>query len=191
MPHRFQSHHAARLLDPERRQVQDPEELLGLLGTGPGDTVIDLGCGPGFLTLPAARRVGDAGLVLALDLSVRMLRLVAAGAQAAGLRNVVPVRTGAVRLPFETEVADGALMVNVLHELPNPLATLRHLHTILRPGGRLLVEDFREDQNEPGPPQSERLSQERILELAADAGFHLIGQPRTAKFHRAYVLGRP
>lgn len=190
MAHRFQTRHADRLLSPQRRSWQDPEEILDWLAPGPGDTLIDHGCGPGFLCLPAARRVGPEGLVLGLDVSPEMLRRLAALAQAEGIGNILPLRTGPVHLPFATEVADHALMVNVLHEISNPVATLRDLWAALRPGGRLLVVEWRDDQEEPGPPAPERLSPERVAEWALTAGFALDGEGHLAVHHRAQVFRR-
>lgn len=191
MAHRFPIRHADRLLSPQRRLWQDPEEILDWLAPGRGDTVIDHGCGPGFLCLPAARRVGPHGQVLGLDVSAAMLRRLAAEAEAAGIGNILPLRSGPVHLPFATEVADHALLVNVLHELSNPIATLRDLRTALRPGGRLLVMEWRHDQQEPGPPASERLSPERVEEIARAAGFETGGEQHVATHHRAYILRRP
>lgn len=190
MPHRFPVRQADRLLSPERRRWQDPEEILDWLGPREGETIIDLGCGPGFMSLPAARRVGPAGRVLALDVSRVMLRRVAAEALSAGLQNVLPVRVGGVRLPFESPVADHALIVNVLHELPRPEATLKSLFSSLRPGGRLLVVEWRDDQSEPGPPAGGRISSERILSVAAEGGFLPLGEPHTTVHHRAHLLRR-
>lgn len=190
MPHRFPVRHADRLLSPERRRWQDPEEILDWLRPREGETIIDLGCGPGFLSLPAARRLGPAGRVLALDISRVMLRRVAAEAAAAGLNNVLPVRIGGVRLPFESQVADHALIVNVLHELPRPEATLRSVSSALRPGGRLLVVEWRDDQSEPGPPAEGRISSARILAAAMAGGFSPAGEPHTTVHHRAHLLRR-
>ena len=54
--------------DPERRQWQDPEQILSSIGVEPGMVFIDIGCGDGYFALPAARKVGPRGKVYANDI---------------------------------------------------------------------------------------------------------------------------
>ena len=76
--------HAGWLSTPLRRLVQNPERILrGLVSEG--DTVIDLGCGPGFFTLPLARMAGETGSVIAVDLQPEMLEQLRQRAERAGL----------------------------------------------------------------------------------------------------------
>jgi len=72
----------------KRWLTQDGVTFLRGLGIGPGDTVVDFGCGPGSYGIPAAGIVGDAGLVLAIDLRTRALARLKRRAAAAGIRNI-------------------------------------------------------------------------------------------------------
>ena len=72
VPYVCSADHAGWLSTPARRLVTDPRRMLrGLVG--PGDVVMDVGCGPGFFTLPLAEAVGDGGSVIAVDLQAAML----------------------------------------------------------------------------------------------------------------------
>ena len=76
--------HAGWLATPLRRLVTDLRRVLrGIVR--PGDTVVDLGCGPGFFTLPLAEMVGEAGRVVAVDLQSAMLDKVRTRAERQGL----------------------------------------------------------------------------------------------------------
>ena len=65
MSHKFNPERAEKLVAPERYQELKPEILLQRLGVGPGSTILDLGCGNGFFTFPAAVGMGENGMVMA------------------------------------------------------------------------------------------------------------------------------
>ncbi len=116
------------------------------LALQPGMRVLDVGAGPGRMSLEAARIVGPRGEVVALDVQEEMLERLAAHASDEGLTNVRVVRggagTGAIE---ERDHFDRALLGNVLGEIPADLraAAIREIHDALKPGGMLVVsEDF-------------------------------------------------
>ena len=94
----------------------------------PGQTVLDMGCGNGFYTLPLAKMVGANGRVLAVDIQPEMLVMLRARAEQEGVENITPI-LGSVhdpRLPAES--VDLALLVDVYHEFSHPeqmLAAMR------------------------------------------------------------------
>jgi ubiquinone/menaquinone biosynthesis C-methylase UbiE len=156
-------HGADWLVRPEREQEEQPEAMLDALKIPPGTTVADVGAGVGYTSLKLARRVGKKGTVYATDIQPEMLRMLQAYARDAGVRNIKPIRCTATdpRLP-EGQV-DLILMVDVYHECSDPEATLRGLRKALRPGGRLVLVEFRaEDPDVPIKPEHKmELSQVR------------------------------
>ena len=88
MPHRFDARQRFRLLSEERQAALQPESLLRSLGLKEGMTLADIGCGPGFFTLPAAQIVGPSGSVFAADIEGEMLSTVRSRVTAEGLTNV-------------------------------------------------------------------------------------------------------
>lgn len=143
--------------------VAGADRLVERAGIGPGMRVLDAGCGPGRLTLPAARAVGPTGSVTAVDIEPRMLERLRERLAAAGLNNVEIVHAGLGDGKLPTAVFDRALLVTVLGEIPDKESALREIFAALRPGGRLEVTEVLPD------PHYQRLA--RVRELAFAAGF--------------------
>jgi ubiquinone/menaquinone biosynthesis C-methylase UbiE len=138
-PGRVCPHQAAFLLDNWiRRLLQPPRKILRpFIATG--DTAIDLGCGPGFFTLPMARLVGSKGRVLAVDRQSRMLARVSRKAKRQGLADrIVCHQCPPDRIGLSLK-ADFILAWYMMHETPDPARLLWELRTLLQDGGRLLV----------------------------------------------------
>jgi ubiquinone/menaquinone biosynthesis C-methylase UbiE len=114
---RYDEAWVAGMLSPERAALAPPEELLARAGARDGATVVDIGCGPGFFTLPAARLVGAQGRVYAVDVEPRMLALVERRAAQSGLGNIKTVRTHAADVPLSDGCAELVVCGLVLHDL--------------------------------------------------------------------------
>jgi SAM-dependent methyltransferase len=113
--------------------------LRPVLDARPGERLLEVGPGTGYYTLDLAEWVGPEGAVEIFDLQQEMLDHTVRRAAERGLANVVPTRGDATGLPYEDDTFDGALLVAVLGEIPEPDAALRELRRVLRPGGRLVV----------------------------------------------------
>ena len=137
-----------------------------------GMRVADVGCGPGRLTIPVARLVGDEGEVLAVDLQDRMLAIVERRAARAHLGNVRTLQAAAGDGAVPAGRYDVALLVTVLGEIPSERrgAAMAEIAAALRPGGRLVVIDAIFDPH--------RQSREAVLLLGGPAGFDLERQDR-------------
>lgn len=141
--------------------------IIALLDLQPGMKVLDAGCGPGRLSIPAAKAIGQQGELTALDLQPEMLARVQAKAQAAGLANLRFVQAGLGEGKLEKAYYDCALLVTVLGEIPNQAATLQEIYESLKPGGRLSVTEVIFD------PHFQ--SRESVQRVAAQAGFREAG----------------
>lgn len=136
--------------------------ILETLQLQPGMIMLDAGCGPGRLTLPAARLVGAEGRVVALDLQTAMLDIVKAKAATAGLSNIEFVNAGLGSGKLHAGRFDRAILVTVLGEIPDQSTALAEIFKALKPGGILSITEIIFD------PHFQRRSTVTRLALAAD-----------------------
>jgi len=132
---------AGKLMGSKARQWLMPaEKTLQLADVLPGQTILEVGCGTGFFTIPAAQLVGDQGCILALEPSAAFLREVAKKVDNANLHNVRIMQKDALATGLEAESMDKVLLFGVL---PFPLLPLNKLlpemYRVLRPGGTMSV----------------------------------------------------
>jgi ubiquinone/menaquinone biosynthesis C-methylase UbiE len=129
----------------------------------PGMTVLDLGCGPGRLTIPIARKVGPDGEVVAMDIQSGMLQRAREKARATNLTNIEFLQAGAAEGKLGRDRFDRALLVTVLGEIPDREKALREIFDALKPGGLLSVTEVIFD------PHFQ--SRQTVARLARSAGF--------------------
>jgi SAM-dependent methyltransferase len=157
----------------EREEEEAPDVALNVLKIANGASVADIGAGSGYITVRLAARVGPTGRVFANDVQPQMLNILARRLSNARITNVTLVE-GTLddpRLPPAS--VDLALMVDVYHELSQPQAILRHLHESLKPGGRLVLLEYRkEDPTVPIKPEHKMSVAEAKMEVEAE-GFTL------------------
>ena len=172
-------HQAAFLLDNWiRRLFQNPVKLLEDY-VSQGDTVIDLGCGPGFFTVDMAKMVGPTGNVIAIDLQPAMLERVRKKALRAGVADrLLCHQCRADRLGLSCE-ADFILAYYMVHETPDPASLFSEVKGLLRPGGRMLVVEPK--------MHVAQAAFDTMLEKAADAGMKVEDTP-AGKGGRAALL---
>lgn len=168
----------------ERELEEEPDHALDALGSLAGLTVADLGAGSGYFTVRLAARTGPKGRVYATDLQPEMLKLLASRLARENVRNVTLVQ-GAVddpKLPPAT--IDLVLMVDVYHEFSEPQKMLRGIRAALKPGGRLVLLEYRkEDPDVPIRPEHKMSVGEVKLEVEAE-GFTLTKvDPRLPRQH--------
>jgi len=157
----------------ERDQEEDPDRAIDVLKLQKGATVADIGAGSGYMTEKLAKKVGPMGKVFATDIQPGMIDLLSKRIAKRKLANVTPIlgTQDDPRLPIET--IDLAIMVDVYHELSQPQLMLRHIKASLKPGGRLVLVEYRkEDPNIPIRPEHKMSVAEAKLEVEAE-GFKL------------------
>lgn len=120
-------------------------ELLKSVGIRRGQTVLDFGCGSGTYTIPAARIVGDKGIIYALDKDSKTLNKLIQRAKSTGLNNIEPMHThGELRIDLTDNSVDVVLLFDVLHLYYFPLADNRRrlldeVHRISKAEALILV----------------------------------------------------
>jgi len=119
---------------------RDPEKALNAAGLESGQNVLEVGCGPGFFTIPAAKIVGETGNILALDVNPFAVEHVREKIEAAGLTNTKALLANAA----QTTLPDHSFDLTFLFGLGRPIGDRdkmwSELHRLLKPAGILSVE---------------------------------------------------
>src|SRR4051794_13180216 len=157
----------------ERDEEEAPEVALRVLDIAKGASVADIGAGSGYITEKLAARVGPTGTVFANDVQPQMLAMLARRLEKKRISNVTLVQ-GTIDDPkLAPASVDLELMVDVYHEFSQPQAMLRRLRDALKPGGRLVLLEYRkEDPSIPIRPEHKMSIAEAKLEVESE-GFTL------------------
>lgn len=167
-------------------ELLHPEQILRDLGVRPGWSIGDFGCGSiGHFVFPAAHLVGGEGKVYAVDIQRPALKSIERGAHEAQLWNVYPVwsdleRPRATNIPEKS--LDLALVCNTLHLVQDPAQVLEEAFRLTRPGGILLIIEWRKEPSVLGPPLEDRLSDEEIYQ-------HINAQPHPIHWTDRFTAG--
>ena len=157
-----------------RQREEDCDTLLKALNIKPGMTVCDLGCGNGFYTLELAERVGEDGVVYAVDIQQEMLHLLDERAKQVGVTNLKPVLGSFIdpRLPDESQ--DLILLVDVYHEFSHPEHMLQAMRKALKPDGRIALVEFRLEDPKVPIKLLHKMSKEQIMKEYPPNGYKLV-----------------
>ena len=185
MAHIFDPEDRAKLDNPERRAEMPPEETLVKAGIKPGDIFLDIGCGTGYFSLPAARMVGPKGLVYAVDASGVMLAEIRSRVASLGIFNLHTVQTAQGKLKMPEADGTMALISDTLHEVEDKNSFLAAVGAALKPGTRLAVIEWIKKETPKGPPLKDRLSEDELQVLLKKAGFT---EPAAAELGAAHLL---
>lgn len=125
---------------PLRRKLSDPVKILKAAGIRSGQEVLEVGCGTGFFTIPAANLVGDEGHVYAIDSHPLAIEQVAEKIREAALTNVRLIKTDAIEAGLASNCMDLVLLFGVIPSPTLPLGRLLpEMYRVLRPEGALAV----------------------------------------------------
>ncbi len=159
------------LFRPEREAEEQPEKMLDALEIEPGMTVADVGAGAGYTSLRLSRRVGPEGTVLATDVQPEMIRMLRSNAKRAGVSNIKPILCTQDDPKLPEGRVDLILLVDVYHEVTDPATCLKGWRKALKPGGRLVLVEFRaEDPDVPIKPEH-KMSVDQVRKEVEPEGF--------------------
>ncbi len=162
-----------RLLRPERTATLDPFVVLSLCPINFRDTVADIGCGPGYFTLPLAKQLVN-GKVYALDVNQEMLDACRGRVEEARMGNVEIVKCEEYSFPLPPATMDGLFVAFVVHHPQDRARFLTAIKDLLKLKGWCSVLEWQPKETESGPPVSSRIDPSELEELARSIGFRVI-----------------
>jgi ubiquinone/menaquinone biosynthesis C-methylase UbiE len=151
----------------ERLQIN---RVMDILAIGPGKTVADIGAGSGWFSVRAAKRVGDAGTVYAVDINPEAVRHIDDRARREKLHNVKTILSTADDPTLPRAAIDSVLLLKTYHEVENPVILLQKLRASLRPGAKVGIIDRNGNGEDHG------VSRDVVLREAEQAGYKLLEQ---------------
>ena len=163
----------ASKLDSEGRikELRPYELVKDVAGVRDGMVCIDFGSGSGTFALPLASYVGDAGKIYAVDRSAEMLEHLRAKNPPP---NVILVQRDVEQTGLDNGIADVCLLAFILHEVKVPDRLMAEAFRLLKPGGRVMVVEWKAELASPGPPQKVRLTRGQVEQLFKQVGLALV-----------------
>ena len=171
-----------------RRSWYNPDTILKDLGAGM--VFMDIGCGDGFFTVLAAKKVGETGKVYAVDIDASAVEKLKQKAKAAGLKNVTAKVGAAEDTVFCKKCADFVFYSMDLHDFNDPEKVLKNAKEMVKPTGRLIDLDWKKIEMPFGPPVAIRFSEEKIAGLMESAGF-TVAEVKDAGPYHYLVTAKP
>ncbi|MCM1566423.1 MAG: class I SAM-dependent methyltransferase [Dehalobacter sp.] len=172
--------------DPERRKWQDPEKILTDIGLKRGMTFVDVGCGDGYFSIPAARMVGQEGKVIAIDIDKGSIMRLQQKAAEEGFGNLSAEAHAAEETIACEGCADFVFFGIDLHDFADPAQVIRNAGQMLRPSGLLVDLDWKPEPMSFGPPLEKRFSIGKAQQLIESAGFHTTSVNEAGPYH--YII---
>ena len=166
----------AHLEDPTRDAYQKPDEVIKALNIKQGEVIADIGAGSGYFTMRLARAVGEKGRVYAVDVSPDMIVHLNRRIRDLSLKNVATILCA----PDDPLLADAAVdrffICDTWHHIGAHANYLALLKRMLKPGGQVIMVDFKKIKTPVGPPMEMRISQEDLVREMEANGFQLAAE---------------
>jgi SAM-dependent methyltransferase len=180
---------AAWLERPERSSTEMPDYVVEALGLASDDHVADIGAGTGYFTIRLARQV-PAGVVYAVDVQPEMLAILEARLAQEGVRNVHLV----LGEEHDPNLPDGSLdlvlIVDAYHEFAYPREMLANIRRALLPGGRLVMIEYRSEDEELAIHPLHRMSEVQVRREVEASGLRWVETRDFLPFQHFLVFGR-
>ena len=167
-----------------RRSWYNPEDVLQELTAGM--VFADIGCGDGFFSILAAKKIGVKGKVYSVDVDASAIEKLKRKAENEGLKNITVKVGAAEETVFLGRSVDFVFFSMVLHDFVDPAKVLQNAREMIKPTGRLVDLDWKKQEMAFGPPVRIRFSEEYVSTLIHEAGFEVDNLKDAGKYH--YIL---
>jgi predicted methyltransferase len=156
--------------DPKRDEKLQPNRIMDILGIREGSSVADIGAGSGWFTVRAARRVGNRGVVYAVDINSDYLDYIAKRSKRESLPGIRVILGKEDDPLLPDKSVDAVLLLKTYHEVAQPIRLLKKTRAAMRTGALLGIIDRNGQADDHG------LDKEVVIKEAGRAGFVLVNQ---------------
>ncbi len=168
----------------------DPSSIIAQAAILNGQTVADLGSGSGFYALPAAKAVGNTGIVYAVDVQDAKLDATQSAARQIGLKNVTTLKADLDKplLDISEGSCDVVIIASIIHEIESKESLVKNAYRLLKTGGRLLAVEWKKELTPLGPAAERRVSLVELEALVSPLGFRKQRDLSTDGYHYAALF---
>jgi ubiquinone/menaquinone biosynthesis C-methylase UbiE len=169
----------------------NPRMIIDMMEIASGMSVGDFGCGTGYFTFPLAEKVGQNGLIYALDILKEKLEAVESEAKVLGLSNIIVKRANLEMVggsKLEENSLDWVCLVNMLFQNSNKKIILEEVVRVLKKGGKCLIVEWNVQDSSFGPKSELRISKEEIVGVAQNSGLSISREIEISDFHYGVIL---
>ena len=168
----------------------DPGAIIAQLEVNRGSVAVDFGCGPGYFSIPFAKAVGEGGRVYSLDILPQALETVMGKAKNSGVANIITKRVNLEKengTKLEANCADWVILKDVLFQNQKKEIIIAEAYRVLKPGGKVIVVEWSQEESTVGPVQELRISQIVLEKMFSDQKFIVEKNIEAGDFHYAFV----
>ena len=174
--HQDSKAYIAMLDDPKRDAYQKPHEVITALNLKEGEAIADIGAGSGYFTFRLAHQVENAGRVYAVEVNPDMIVHLNRRIRDLQLKNVVTI----LAAPDDPLLADASIhrffICDTWHHIEDHPRYLALLKKMLKPGGQIVMVDFKKAQTPVGPPMEMRIDREDLVKEMETNGFRVAAE---------------
>jgi len=169
----------------------NPQAIVSGLEISSGMKVAHFGCGTGYFTFAIAKKIGESGVIYALDILKQKIAIIKSQARLYGMGNIIAQRSNLEEKEgsmIEGESIDWVVMVNMLYQNDKKSSIIGEAKRILKKGGRILLFDWNNLGSSVGPENQARVSKEDLIRIARKHGLGIAKEIKVSDFHFGMVL---
>lgn len=175
---------------PTREKEERSSKMIDLLGISDGDDVADIGAGTGYFSFPIARRT-PTGTVFAVDIQPEMLEFIESRKRVENVTNVEGKLGDIENIRLEPDSIDLAFAVDAYHEFSHPWEMLASIRKALRPGGRIILVEYRLEDPEVPIKRLHKMSEAQARRELEAAGFEYVKTERELPWQHVLIFRKP
>jgi ubiquinone/menaquinone biosynthesis C-methylase UbiE len=183
--HKFDNKNLQKLDNPKRRESMPPEETLKKFKIENKGVLLDVGCGIGYFTIPAAKILNNVK-VIGLDVMTEGLDI--AKEKAGDIPNIEFRKSEEYSFPVEDNSADYVFISNVVHEIEDKIKLFNEIKRVLSGKGYIYIIEWDKRDMKIGPPVNERISKEEVRNLAEALDIAFVEEVHINDEHYGLIL---